>query len=131
MLLTFFFLKDGRRMWDWFGPFISAPQHDAGTNWLAVFVALGGYVRGIALVGLVDALLIGLALLVIGVPLVLPLMVLTFWAPSCRSSARFLAGLAAVLITLVYSNGCSRRARAQAAYRPRPAGRGATSFTRC
>jgi predicted PurR-regulated permease PerM len=65
---------------------------------------LGGSVRGIALVGLVDALLIGVALVVIGVPLVVPLMVLTFLGAFLPLIGAFLAGLAAVLIALV-SNG--------------------------
>jgi putative heme transporter len=105
ILLTFFFLKDGGRMWDWLvGLFAS--HHREGANELGsrVFAALSGYVRGIALVGLVDALLIGLALLVIGVPLVVPLMILTFLGAFMPLIGAFLAGLAAVLIALV-SNG--------------------------
>jgi predicted PurR-regulated permease PerM len=58
-------------------------------------------VRGIALVGLVDALLIGLALVIVGVPLVVPLMLLTFFGAFLPLIGAFLAGLAAVLIALV------------------------------
>ena len=105
VLLTFFFLKDGAEMWRWFGSFMSASRR---AHWdevgARIYVALGGYVRGIALVGLVDALLIGLALVVIGVPLVLPLMVLTFFGAFLPLIGAFLAGLTAVLIALV-SNG--------------------------
>lgn len=105
ILLTFFFLKDGGRMWDWLLHF-SAREKRAGWDELGgrIFTALGGYVRGIALVGLADAVLIGLALVVIGVPLVLPLMVLTFFGAFLPLVGAFLAGLAAVLIALV-SNG--------------------------
>jgi predicted PurR-regulated permease PerM len=105
VLLTFFFLKDGRRMWDWVVGLVAA-DHRRGADELGarVFAALSGYVRGIALVGLVDAVLIGLALLVIGVPLVVPLMILTFLAAFMPLIGAFLAGLAAVLIALV-SNG--------------------------
>jgi predicted PurR-regulated permease PerM len=105
VLLTFFFLKDGERMWRWITGFVSAERRadwdEVGSR---VYVALGGYVRGIALVGLVDAVLIGLALVVIGVPLVVPLMVLTFLGAFLPLIGAFLAGLAAVLIALV-SNG--------------------------
>jgi len=105
VLLTFFFLKDGAEMWRWIGGFMGPPRRErwdeAGAR---IYVALGGYVRGIALVGLVDALLIGLALVVIGVPLVLPLMVLTFFGAFLPLVGAFLAGLTAVLIALV-SNG--------------------------
>ena len=105
VLLTFFFLKDGERMWRWLvAP--AAPERRAVWSELAarIFRALGGYVRGIALVGLADALLIGLALLAIGVPLVLPLMLLTFFGAFLPLIGAFVAGLAAVLIALV-SNG--------------------------
>ena len=102
LLLTFFFLKDGRQMWDWlvglFGPTRRKNFDEVGTR---VFDALSGYVRGIALVGLVDALLIGLALLVLGVPLVVPLMLLTFFGAFLPLIGAFLAGLAAVMIALV------------------------------
>jgi predicted PurR-regulated permease PerM len=101
-LLTFFFLKDGREMWDWliglFGADRRAAWDEAGQR---VFTALGGYVRGIALVGLVDAVLIGIALLILGVPLVVPLMILTFFGAFLPLIGAFLAGLASVLIALV------------------------------
>jgi predicted PurR-regulated permease PerM len=105
LLLTFFFLKDGRQMWDWLvGLFAAGHREGADELGSRVFAALSGYVRGIALVGLVDALLIGLALVVIGVPLVVPLMILTFLGAFMPLIGAFLAGLAAVLIALV-SNG--------------------------
>jgi predicted PurR-regulated permease PerM len=104
-LLTFFFLKDGTRMWSWIVGLIAGHhRREADELGARVFTALSGYVRGIALVGLVDAVLIGLALLVIGVPLVVPLMILTFLAAFMPLIGAFLAGLAAVLIALV-SNG--------------------------
>lgn len=105
MLLTFFLLKDGGQMWRWLLEF-SAPDRRSAWDELGarIFTALGGYVRGIAMVGLADAVLIGLALVLIGVPLVLPLMVLTFFGAFLPLVGAFLAGLAAVLIALV-SNG--------------------------
>jgi predicted PurR-regulated permease PerM len=105
LLLTFFFLKDGRGMWDWVVNLV-APNHREGADEIGsrIFAALSGYVRGIALVGVVDAILIGLALIVIGVPLVVPLMILTFLGAFMPLIGAFLAGLAAVLIALV-SNG--------------------------
>jgi predicted PurR-regulated permease PerM len=53
-------------------------------------------VRGIALVGLVDAVLIGLALVVIGVPLVIPIMVITFFAAFIPLIGAFVAAARAV-----------------------------------
>jgi predicted PurR-regulated permease PerM len=52
-------------------------------------------------VGLVDAILIGIALLILSVPLVVPLMLLTFLGAFLPLIGAFLAGLAAVLIALV------------------------------
>jgi predicted PurR-regulated permease PerM len=102
VLLTFFLLKDGERMWGYFLSLTgSRSRRDADEIGNRVYAALAGYVRGIALVGLVDAVLIGLALLVIGVPLVIPIMVITFFAAFVPLIGAFVAGLVAVLIALV------------------------------
>ena len=102
MLLTFFLLKDGERIWGYILSFTGdrsrAHADEIGTR---VYAALAGYVRGIALVGLVDAILIGFALLIIGVPLVIPIMVITFFAAFVPLIGAFIAGLVAVLIALV------------------------------
>ena len=66
-----------------------------------VYTALAGYVRGIAMVGFVDAVLIAIALVIIGVPLVVPLAVITFFAAFVPLIGAFIAGLLAVLIALV------------------------------
>jgi len=102
VLLTFFLLKDGERMWGWaIGLFGGRSRRDADELGRRAYVALAGYVRGIALVGLVDAVLIGIALAIIGVPLVVPLMVITFFAAFVPLIGAFVAGLVAVLIALV------------------------------
>jgi predicted PurR-regulated permease PerM len=105
ILLTFFFLSDGRGMWNWITGLV-APHNRKGADEVGarIFAALSGYVRGIALVGLADAILIAIALLVLGVPLVVPLAILTFLGAFMPLIGAFLAGLAAVLIALV-SNG--------------------------
>lgn len=102
VLLTFFLLKDGERMWGYVLSLVGRRgRRDADEVGARVYSALSGYVRGIALVGLVDAILIGLALLIIGVPLVVPLMVITFFAAFVPLIGAFVAGLVAVLIALV------------------------------
>ena len=65
------------------------------------YTALSGYVRGLVLVGIADATMIGLGLSILGVPLVAPLMLLTFLAAFVPLIGAFTAGLAAVLIALV------------------------------
>ena len=102
VLLTFFLLKDGERMWGYVIALIGQrSRHDADELGRRAYMALAGYIRGIALVGLVDAILIGIALAVIGVPLVVPLMIITFFAAFVPLIGAFLAGLVAVLIALV------------------------------
>ena len=65
---------------------------------------LGGFVRTQALVGLIDAVLIGTALVVVGVPLALPLAVLTFVAAFAPIVGAVTVGALAVLVALV-ANG--------------------------
>jgi len=102
VLLTFFLLKDGERIWGYVISLIGRRgRRDAEAIGTRVYAALAGYVRGIALVGLVDTILIGLALLIIGVPLVVPIMIITFFAAFIPLIGAFVAGLVAVLIALV------------------------------
>ncbi len=105
LVLTFFFLKDGPRFLPWLaaqtGP--SAAPHVAELSHRS-WRTLSEFIRQQALVGLIDALGIGLGLLVLGVPLVLPLAVITFFAAFVPIIGAFVAGGFAVLIALV-SNG--------------------------
>jgi len=102
VLLCFFFLKDGERMWAWLLQLTRRRSRaDADEIGTRVYTALSGYVRGIALVGLVDAVLVAIALLIIGVPLVVPLAVVTFFAAFVPLIGAFVAGLLAVLVALV------------------------------
>jgi predicted PurR-regulated permease PerM len=102
LLLLFFFLKDGPSLWRWVVKTFGGRQHTR-LDELAhrCYSALSGYVRGLALVGVADATLIGSGLVIIGVPLVGPLMLLTFLAAFLPLIGAFSAGLAAVLIALV------------------------------
>jgi len=102
LLLLFFFLKDGPGLWQWVVDTFGGRQRTR-LDELArrSYGALSGYVRGLALVGVADAALIGTGLLIIGVPLVGPLMLLTFLAAFLPLIGAFSAGLAAVLIALV------------------------------
>ncbi|HWH05585.1 MAG TPA: AI-2E family transporter, partial [Gaiellaceae bacterium] len=65
---------------------------------------LGGYLRGVMIVAAFDALLIGIALWLLGVPLVLPLALLTFVGGFFPIVGAFTAGFAAVMVALV-ANG--------------------------
>jgi len=102
LLLLFFFLKDGPMLWRWvvetFGGRSRARVDEVARR---AYTALAGYVRGLALVGVADATMIGAGLAILGIPLVLPLMLLTFLGAFLPLIGAFAAGLAAVLIALV------------------------------
>jgi predicted PurR-regulated permease PerM len=102
VLLCFFLLKDGAQMWAWVLRLVrKGSRDDANEVGNRVYTALAGYVRGIAMVGFVDAVLVAIALLVIGVPLVVPLAIITFFAAFIPLIGAFVAGLLAVLVALV------------------------------
>jgi predicted PurR-regulated permease PerM len=101
VFFTFFVLKDGERMWAWVldrAGAVRAPMVDrigrVGMD------TLGGYVRGTALTAIVDAVFIGLGLLLIGVPLVVPIAVLTFLLAFIPIVGATVAGGVGVLVAL-------------------------------
>jgi predicted PurR-regulated permease PerM len=102
LVLLFFFLKDGDKIGDWILRQFSEPQrtHVAESGRRA-WAALGGYVRGTAVVALVDAVLIGILLAVLGVPLLVPLVVLTFFGAFFPLVGATVAGIVAALVALV------------------------------
>ncbi|MBG6218851.1 putative PurR-regulated permease PerM [Arthrobacter sp. CAN_A6] len=104
-VILFFFLKDGEKIWAFLLRAFKGPRlvkaRLVGHNSLAV---LGGYVRGTAIVALVDALFIGLALMILDVPLALPLTAVVFVGAFIPLVGATLAGVLAALIALV-ANG--------------------------
>ncbi len=105
MILTFFFLKDGRRFRPWVRGLAGSHVGPHLSELLGrVWETLGGFIRTQALVSLIDALFIGLALVLVGVPLAVPLAILTFFAGFVPIVGAFVAGALAVLVALV-SNG--------------------------
>jgi len=102
VVLLFFFLRDGERMWRWLaGLFRGRRQRHVLDLGSRTWEALEAYLRGIAIVAVFDTISIGATLLLIGVPLVLPLMVLTFLGAFVPIVGAAAAGLVAVLIALV------------------------------
>jgi predicted PurR-regulated permease PerM len=105
VFLMFFFLKDGPRFLPWLtrqlpGRLATDIPTVAERGW----DTLGSFVRSQALVGLLDAVFIGIGLWILGIPLVLPLAVLTFVSAFVPIVGALFAGFVAVLIALV-SNG--------------------------
>ncbi|MER7661627.1 MULTISPECIES: AI-2E family transporter [unclassified Streptomyces] len=105
LFLMFFFLKDGPRFLPWLTRQLPGRlATDIPTVATRGWDTLSAFVRSQALVGLLDAVFIGLGLWIVGVPLVLPLAVLTFVSAFVPIVGALFAGLVAVLIALV-SNG--------------------------
>ncbi|MEU3554873.1 AI-2E family transporter [Streptomyces fragilis] len=105
VFLMFFFLKDGPRFLPWLarqlpGKYAVHVPAVAERGW----DTLGAFIRSQALVGLIDAVLIGIGLWLLDIPLVLPLSVLTFVSAFVPVIGALFAGFVAVLIALV-SNG--------------------------
>ncbi|TWG24169.1 AI-2E family transporter [Actinoplanes teichomyceticus] len=104
LFLMFFFLKDGPRFLPWLarqlpGRLSADVPEIADRAWST----LGSFVRSQAFVGLLDAIFIGVGLWITGVPLVLPLAVLTFVTAFVPIVGAVFAGLVAVLIALVFT----------------------------
>ncbi|WP_139981391.1 AI-2E family transporter [Nocardioides litoris] len=105
LILTFLFLKDGRGFIPMVERMVGEP---AGFHIAEVlrrsWRTLGGYIRTQAVVSAIDAVLIGAALLIVGVPLAVPLALLTFIGGFIPIVGAFVVGALAVLVALV-SNG--------------------------
>ncbi|CQR60080.1 AI-2E family transporter [Streptomyces leeuwenhoekii] len=104
LFLMFFFLKDGPRFLPWLARQLPGRlATDVPTVAARGWDTLSAFVRSQAAVGLLDAVLIGLGLWVLKVPLVLPLAVLTFVSAFVPIVGALFAGFVAVLIALVYN----------------------------
>lgn len=102
LFTLFFLLKDGAIIWQWVLRFVPA-QSRGSVNGAAErsWETLGGYVKATALVALVDAVGIGVGLLILQVPLALPLAALVFLTSFIPLIGATLSGAVAVLVALV------------------------------
>ena len=104
-VILFFFLKDGDKIWAFMlRGFRGERLRKAQQVGLRSLEVLGGYVRGTAIIALVDSVFIGLALLILGVPLALPLAVIVFVGAFVPLVGATVAGVLAALVALV-ANG--------------------------
>ncbi|MGP5163290.1 AI-2E family transporter [Arthrobacter rhombi] len=105
LVILFFFLKDGDKIWAFFLSWVPR-SHDA--HWRAsgyrTIHTLGGYIRGTAIVAFVDASGIGIALWILQVPLALPLAAIVFITAFIPIVGATFAGILASLVALV-ANG--------------------------
>lgn len=101
IVLLFFFVKDRREIGAWFLARTPPRYREPGAAVAhRAWQALAGYVRGTATIAVIDAVGIGIGLLVLGVPLVLPLALLVFLGAFIPVIGAFVAGLVAVLVAL-------------------------------
>ncbi|WP_336992973.1 AI-2E family transporter [Leucobacter sp. VD1] len=104
-VVLFFFLKDGPQIWRFLlRPFEGEALARAERAGDKTVQTLGHYVRGTASVAAVDAIGIGVGLLILQVPLALPLAVLVFVLAFIPIVGATLAGILAALVALV-ANG--------------------------
>lgn len=102
LVLTFFFVKDGPEMFRWIErQFPSRNRRHVRAAGERAWAVMAAYLRGIGITGLVNAVLIGVVLVVIGVPLVLPLALLTFVGAFFPLVGAIAAGTIATLVALV------------------------------
>ncbi|MFG6446588.1 AI-2E family transporter [Microbacterium sp. P07] len=105
IVILFFFLKDGPRMWEFvLRPFRGSDYDRARRIGDKTVTVLGSYVRGTAAVAAVDAIGIFIGLLIFQVPLALPLAVLVFLLAFIPIVGAVTAGVLAALVALV-ANG--------------------------
>jgi putative heme transporter len=102
LVLAFLFVKDGPKFLPWLrrtaGPTSGDHLAEVGAR---AWLRLGGFIRSQALIGFADAVFIGIGLVIFGVPLALPLAVLTFFGAFIPIIGALVAGALAVLIALV------------------------------
>lgn len=105
VVVLFFFLKDGPLIWRFLlRPFEGVAKARAERIGAKTVDTLGSYVRGTASVAFVDAVGIGLGLVILQVPLALPLSVLVFLLSFIPLVGATVAGILGALVALV-ANG--------------------------
>jgi predicted PurR-regulated permease PerM len=102
LMLTFFIVKDGHKFLPWLNTLGGQRAGDHLTEVLSrVWNTLGGFIRTQSLVALIDAVIIGTGLAILGSPLAVPLAVITFFGGYIPIIGAFVSGALAVLVTLV------------------------------
>jgi predicted PurR-regulated permease PerM len=101
-MLSFYFVKDGHRFLPWV---TTLGGRNAGVHAAELlhrtWNTLGGFIRTQTLVALIDASIIGIGLTIIGVPLAVPLAIVTFVGAYIPILGALISGVLAVLVTLV------------------------------
>ena len=97
---TFFLLKDGQRMRRWVDGHVGLPEPVARTISGSVITSLRGYFRGVTIVAAFNGVVVGLAALLLDVPLAGTIAVVSFVTAYVPYIGAVVAGTFAVLIAL-------------------------------
>jgi predicted PurR-regulated permease PerM len=101
LVLTFYFLKDGRRLQRWVLERLGDRRGLVVRRMSArAWSSFGGYLRGSATLGAIEGVVIGGAMTIVGAPLGLAMGVITFMAAFFPIVGATVAGGLAVLVTL-------------------------------
>lgn len=102
ILLAFFMVKDGPKALGWARDLLPESRRDVADRLARrAWKTLGGYLGGAAGLGVLEGVVIGLAVWIVGGTLVIPIVIITFFAAFIPIVGPVLAGAVAVLATLV------------------------------
>ncbi|WP_124053808.1 AI-2E family transporter [Arcanobacterium ihumii] len=104
LFTLFFFLKDGREIWQWFVRLLPVPYRtNANEAGIRAWVTFGNYTRTQAIVAFVDALGIATTAILLSTPLSLafPIGALVFLGAFVPIVGAFISGAVAVVVVLV------------------------------
>ena len=101
VIVTFFLLEDGSRFAAWVNGLLPPDQREmAALLGVRAWKTFGGYLRGAAILGIVEGTAIAIALRLVGAELAVPMAVVTFLAAFVPFVGAMVAGLLAVLVAL-------------------------------
>jgi predicted PurR-regulated permease PerM len=108
LIVTFFALKDGDRFLHWVRHQLPEDRRELVARLAAqAWRTLGGYLRGAALLGLVEGIVIAVTLTLVGAELAIPMALVTFLAAFVPVVGAIVAGVLAVLVALATAGGAA------------------------
>lgn len=107
IIVSFFLIKDGERLWKWvLAKVPAAHRENADAAGITAWSTLRRYLSGTAVVGIVNATVVGVALMILDVPLVIPLAILMFLGAFFPLVGAIISG-AVIALTVLATNGIS------------------------
>jgi len=101
LITAFFMLKDGPRFQSWVLGRVSGDRRELTRRMSArSWTTLGGYLKGAAILGVVEGVIIGVTLTLVGAKLALPVALLTFASAFVPILGAITAGAVATLVAL-------------------------------